>query len=75
MGSGLFASGGFGQTAYVMTPYYTALSGASYWPDGALSAPPSDAACYTKSNLIVGGPGQERYFFLGGPGGDAFGCN
>jgi hypothetical protein len=32
-------------------------------------------ACYTKSNLLVGPPGQERYFFLGGPGGDALGCN
>lgn len=75
MGSGIFASGGFGQAAYVMTPTYTTLSGAIYYPDGALSAPPSVAACYTKSNLIVGGPGQERYFFLGGPGGDAFGCD
>jgi hypothetical protein len=74
MGSGLFASGGFGQAAYVMTPFYTAPSGVAYWPDGALSAP-SDPACYTKSNLLVGGPGQERYFFLGGPGGDALGCN
>lgn len=75
MGSGLLASGGFGQAAYIMTPYYTAPSGVSFWPDGALSAPPSDVACYTKSNLLVGGPGQERYFFLGGPGGDALGCN
>lgn len=74
MGSGLFASGGFGQAAYVMKPYYTALSGVTYYPDGAASAP-GDPACYKKSNLIVGGPGQERYFFLGGPGGDALGCN
>ncbi len=74
MGSGLFASGGFGQAAYVMTPFYTALSGTTYWPDGAAIAP-GDAACYTRSNLLAGPPGQERYFFLGGPGGDAVGCN
>jgi hypothetical protein len=75
MGSGLFSSGGFGSAAYVMTPYYTAPSGINYWPDGALNAGPVDAACYTKSSLLTGGPGQERYFFLGGPGGDAVGCN
>jgi hypothetical protein len=75
LGSGLFASGGFGQAAYVMTPFYTDPSGVPHWPDGALSAPPSDAACYTRSSLLTGGPGQDRYFFLGGPGGDAAGCN
>ena len=74
MGSGLLASGGFGQAAYVMTPVYTAPWGVAYYPDGALSAP-GDPACYTKSNLLIGPPGQERYFFLGGPGGEAVGCN
>jgi hypothetical protein len=75
MGSGLFASGGFGKAAYVMTPFYTDTWGVAHWPDGAVSAPQSDTACYTKSNLLTGGPGQERYFYLGGPGGDALGCD
>jgi hypothetical protein len=75
LGSGLFASGGFGQAAYMMTPSYKDLSGVVHWPDGAMNAPPADAACYTKSSLLMGGVGQERYFFLGGPGGDALGCN
>jgi hypothetical protein len=75
MGSGRHASGGFGQAAYVMTPFYVDLAGVSRWPAGGNYSSPQDSACYTRSPLFTEPPGQDRYFFLGGPGGDAIGCN
>lgn len=75
MGSGLFASAGYGQAAYFRRPYYHDLSDVSHWPDSAVNVSPNDLACYTRTQLQAGGTGWERYFYLGGPGGDAPGCN
>jgi hypothetical protein len=75
MGSGRHASYGTGQAAYVIKPAYLDMAGVFRWPDGAGSSSPSDSACYTKSSLSIGLPGQDRFFYLGGPGGDASGCH
>lgn len=75
MGSGLFATAGNGKAAYFRRPFYYDTSGISHWPDQAFNVGPNDLACYTRTNLSVGGVGSERYFYVGGPGGDATGCN
>jgi hypothetical protein len=75
MGSGLFASAGYPNVSYFRNPYYVVPSGDSYWPDGALGVGPSAAACYTRSVLFAGAPPSDRYFHLGGPGGEAPGCD
>jgi hypothetical protein len=75
MGSGMFSSSGAGSAASFKNPFYWNVSGIAYWPDGAVNTPPNDSACYTRSNLLVGGPGSDRTLYVGGPGGDAPGCN
>lgn len=75
MGSGLFASTGYGNASYFRNPYYITPLGSSYWADGAGNALPNANACYTKSNLLSGASPWDRYFYLGGPGGEAPGCD
>jgi hypothetical protein len=75
MGSGLFASAGFGNASYFRNPYCVASSGISYWANNNTNALPKANACYTRSDLLSGAPPLDRYFFLGGPGGEATGCD
>jgi hypothetical protein len=75
MGSGLFASTGYGNAASFRNPYYTTPSGSASWADGALNVGPNASACYTKSVLYAGSSPWDRYFYLGGPGGEASGCD
>jgi hypothetical protein len=74
MGSGLLASSGLGSASYVRSPFYFDSSGILKYPDGSKPMGPIDAACYTRSDLLTDSKG-EPYFFLGGPGGDAPGCD
>jgi hypothetical protein len=75
MGSGLFASTGANNASYFRNPYYITPSGSATWADGAANVGPSASACYTKSALYTGSPPFDRYFYLGGPGGEASGCD
>jgi hypothetical protein len=75
MGSGLLSSAGAGKAAYVRDPFYADATGVSQWPSGSISMVPVDSACYTRSTLFSSAAPWERYFYLGGPGGDATGCN
>ena len=75
MGSGAFASAAFAYAAYVKNPMYRSIFGAELYPDMNLSMGPVDAACYTRSPLTTGAAPWNRFFYLGGPGGDAAGCN
>ena len=62
MGSGLFASAGFGNASYFRNPYCVAPSGVSYWADNTTNTLPKANACYTRSNLLSGAPPMDRYF-------------
>lgn len=76
MGSGQFAATGYAQAAYVRLPLYIDSSGNSQWPGATTTAGPADSACYTTSSVFTGAdPNWTRHFYLGGPGGDAAGCN
>lgn len=75
MGSGLFASAGYLNVSYFRNTYYVDPWNNSYWADGALGVGPSAAACYTRSIMFVGAPPSDRYFHLGGPGGESPGCD
>jgi hypothetical protein len=79
IGSGQFASTNFGETAYFRAPYYLDASGALHWVDSSgptVYEKPYDAACYTVLGLFNSGdPTWGRFFTLGGPGGDAPGCD
>jgi len=74
MGTGQFASTGFGLAAYFRGPSYV-INGVDVLLSGATPATPSDAACYSDSGLLSSAPPWNRYFYLGGPGGNAPGCN
>lgn len=73
MGSGYYAAAGFRRAAYVRDPYYASATG-SWWADGAIVMGPTDAACYTDTSMFSGAAPWERYFYLGGPGGNAWNC-
>jgi hypothetical protein len=75
MGSGLFASAGYGNASYFRNPSYVATSGSSYWADGTANLSPNAAACYTRTTMLSGAAPFTRYFYLGGPGGEAPGCD
>jgi len=75
MGSGNFSSTGAGKAAYVRDPLYSDAAGVSQWPSGSGSVVPVDSACYTRSSLFSSAAPWERYFYLGGPGGDVLGCD
>jgi hypothetical protein len=73
MGSGEFASAGWGKAANFRNPSYTDVSGTFQWPDKAndIATPLYNPACYTKTNLSASQPPWDRFFYVGGPGGDA----
>ncbi len=73
MGSGYYAAAGYRKAAYVRDPYYGTASGA-WWADGATVMGPTDPACYTDTSMYSGAAPWERYFYLGGPGGNAWNC-
>ncbi|UQA59495.1 neprosin family prolyl endopeptidase [Polyangium aurulentum] len=81
MGSGQFGdSNGWQQAAYFRSPYYLDEVGILHMVDDTAVAAyvrPSDPACYTVSSLHINNndPTWQRYFFAGGPGGDAPGCD
>jgi hypothetical protein len=75
MGSGLFASYGAKKAASFKNPFYKDVWGGSHWPTNFGNTPPNDTACYTRSNLVSGPSGSELTLYVGGPGGDAPGCN
>ncbi len=83
IGSGEFASAGFGYAAYVRDPIYLDSQYIPLYPqDDAdpdifrdLSMSPFDTDCYKRSVLSVGASPWSRYLYLGGPGGDAPGCD
>lgn len=79
MGSGAFASQGFGYAAFIREPFYADTGDISRWFDYGTSpslALPYATACYTTSAISTnGGTGWDRYFYLGGPGGDQAGCD
>jgi hypothetical protein len=75
MGSGEFASGGYGTAAYLRTMgYYDTAGSFVYWGYGGAYA--TDTACYTVSGPYYGlGPlntgNWTNYYYLGGPGATA----
>jgi len=74
MGSGYWPLYGNKWAAHVRNPYY-GYGSSTYWPDGASKMVPQDSLCYSNTAMTWGASPWDRYFFLGGPGGDAFGCD
>jgi hypothetical protein len=86
MGTGEFAAAGNLFASFHSNTFYGKTDGTAVWPDqlgtgltnfGSLEAGPNiadgvDAACYTTGNMTTSG---TRKFYLGGPGGDATGCD
>jgi len=77
MGSGRFASTGFGFSTFWLNPFYVNMSGVSlYAPTNMSPLFPSDSNCYTTSPVYTnGGPSWNVWYYLGGPGGDSTGCD
>jgi hypothetical protein len=73
MGSGLYAETGPGNAAYFRNPFYVD-SGGMHWPDNSTYSPPYNHSCYSRSPLYSGVYPWDRWFFVGGPGTDGFGC-
>jgi hypothetical protein len=81
MGSGEFASAGYGYASFIRNPKFRDYI---YGPWDAVECPSPnpldcyvgayDDACYTRSYLTTGSPPWSRYFYLGGPGGNSAGC-
>ena len=78
MGSGYFSVFGNKWAAHVRNPWY-GYGSSSWWADDPIKPPvpmlPQDWACYTSTGILKGASPWDRAFYLGGPGGDAFGCN
>jgi hypothetical protein len=78
MGSGNFASTGWQQSGYIRDPWYVDTAGNYVWANNTTASAVTgavDAACYTTGPFLASTYPWDRYFFLGGPGGDAAGCN
>jgi hypothetical protein len=80
LGSGEFDSAGYGYAAYVRNPVFRDLVFTAWSPGEDLVTEstwmkPYDANCYTRTPLKSGSPPWDRFFYLGGPGGDAPGCD
>jgi len=68
MGSGNFASGGFGQAAYQRTIFYLPTTGGSAWSE--LTPVETAPACYTIAYTPASsGSSWGTHFYFGGPGG------
>ncbi len=83
IGSGELPAAGFGYAAYVREPIYFDLQYTPLYPVDysdtdsfdKISVQPFEKKCYTRSMLSVGASPWSRYLYLGGPGGDAPGCD
>jgi hypothetical protein len=64
MGSGQFASGGFGSAAYQNTAFYIDTNVVSQW--ASLSSEVTDTHCYT-TNIGASSGSWGEYLFFGGP--------
>jgi hypothetical protein len=71
MGSGQFANDALGNAASFINPFYLDMLESPQWPDHGSLMPSRDDKCYTTSDLFVGVAPLYRWFYLGGPGGDA----
>lgn len=74
MGSGEFAAKGLGYASSAANLTYYDTSGVQNAPSSFGTMGPTEPACYTKSDLFADALGVP-YFILGGPGGDAPGCD
>jgi len=79
MGSGEFGPAAYGYAAYVKDPIYRDLLNAPTAPIDDplvnLQMTPFANACYTRATMTKAAPPWGRYLYLGGPGGDAPGCD
>jgi hypothetical protein len=78
MGSGEFSTAGYGYASYVREPMFRDLLFAPWYPDDDprfTYMKPQDDACYLRSALTTSADPWNRFFYLGGPGGDAAGCD
>lgn len=75
MGSGRFASEGYGKAAYYRDPFYVDTAGVAHWPENVGATGPIDSHCYSTSAIFTAAAPWERSFYLGGPGGEAAGCD
>jgi hypothetical protein len=78
MGSGRFAADGWARAAFVRAPFVQLTTSTWDWHSSTtpLGGAGFDNDCYTASQMFSnGGSGWERWFYVGGPGGDNTGCN
>jgi hypothetical protein len=80
MGSGELAKAGYGYASYVREPIYYDLLDSPFYPidDTEFKTTymgPYNEACYSRDPMTYAAPPWGRYVYLGGPGGDAEGCN
>ena len=79
MGSGELPLAGYGYASYVRDPSLRdALLGLAAYPGDCYpncSPTPYKDECYMRSPLTLSPPPWSRFFYLGGPGGDAPGCD
>lgn len=74
MGSGYWSSWGYKWAAHVRNPIYLYGSSA-YYPSWPVPMTPKVKACYSDTAMQSGAAPWARYFYLGGPGGNAYGCD
>lgn len=74
MGSGYYPSVGYKWAATFRNPFYM-VGASAYWPGAVSEVVPKNDSCYTKSSITTGVSPWDRYFYLGGPGSPALGCN
>ena len=75
MGSGAFANQRWGRAAYFRNLLYTwSPTNAWWWGSGSIST--TDAACYSADGPYYSSdPNWRNWFYYGGPGKEAAGCN
>jgi hypothetical protein len=74
IGSGYYPSVGYKWAATFRNPFYMVGANA-YWPGSVSEVLPKNDSCYTKSAITTAASPWDRYFYLGGPGSPALGCN
>jgi hypothetical protein len=76
MAGGQFASGTFGKAGYFRNMILERTAGNVWLSTASTQKGPVDTHCYTVSNVNTnGGTNWQVYFYYGGPGGDASGCD
>ena len=65
------------RSAYFRDPFYYDAANVSHWlnPLAAFLTFPQDTRCYSTTPIVSAAAPWERSFFLGGPGGEAVGCD